>query len=239
MPLFHYPTTPPPLSVFPMLVEEIPKTISTNPSIIYFLSLVKLQALPALRNDTEELRSEKNRPKVNYNITDLLNAQQQVNYNGSGNGGVFKSSHQMQLEKLITKRLLELSRESPNPAFELPKMFAYISTHKWLNAADKKIRNGNSLAAKRILAARRNFNSYLDEEKNWIWTNTIQGVHFLFAEQKWELQATKRKVLLVLKPKVRLCCVCGSQSPYSRCGACGLYSCSVKCRRLHFESRCV
>lgn len=227
-----------------MLVEEIPKTLNTNTTTIYFLSLVNLQARPTHKSDiqTDELRGEKNRPKVNYNITDLLNAQTQVNYNsGTVNGGVFKSLHQMQLEKVITKRLLELSKESPNPTFELPKMFAYTSIHKTLSAADKKkVRHGNSLAAKRILAARRNFNSYLDEEKNWIWTNTIQGVHFLFAEQNWELAKKQKKGSLpVLKPKVRLCSVCGSRSPYSRCGACGLYSCSVKCRRLHFESRCV
>lgn len=228
-----------------MLVEEIPKAISTNSTTIYFLSLVNLQARPTLKSletQNDESRGEKNRPKVNYNITDLLNAQTQVNYNsGTVNGGVFKSSHQMQLEKVITKRLSELSKESPNPNFELPKMFSYTSIHKTLSAADKKkIRQGNSLTAKKILAARRNFNSYLDEEKNWIWTNTIQGVHFLFAEQNWEL-AKKRKKLgeSVTKPKVRLCSVCGSRSPYSRCGACGLYSCGVKCRRLHFELRCV
>lgn len=226
-----------------MLVEEIPKTLNTNSTTIYFLSLVNLQARPTHKADSQgdEPRGEKNRPKVNYNITDLLNAQTQVNYNsGTVNGGVFKSSHQMQLEKVITKRLLDLSKESPNPTFELPKMFAYTSIHKTLSAADKKkVRHGNSLAAKRILAARRNFNSYLDEEKNWIWTNTIQGVHFLFAEQNWELAKKRKKGgMPVLKPKLRLCSVCGSRSPYSRCGACGLYSCSVKCRRLHFESRC-
>lgn len=226
-----------------MLVEEIPKTISTNSTTIYFLSLINLLARPSLRStdgQPDEGRNEKNRPKVNYNITDLLNAQTQVNYNsGTGNGGVFKSSHQMQLEKVITKRLSELSRESPNPSFELPKMFAYTSIHKNLSATDKKkIRHGNSLAAKKILAARRNFNSYLDEEKNWIWTNTIQGVHFLFAEQNWELAKKRKTGEIVSKPKVRLCCVCGSSSPYSRCGSCGLYSCSVKCRRLHFELRC-
>lgn len=229
-----------------MLVEEIPKNINPNSTTVYFLSSVNLQARPTLKSvdaQTDESgRSEKNRPKVNYNITDLLNAQTQVNYNsGTVNGGVFKSSHQMQLEKVITKRLSELSKESPNPSFELPKMFAYTSIHKTLSAADKKkIRLGNSLAAKKILAARRNFNSYLDEEKNWIWTNTIQGVHFSFAEQNWELATKKRKKQgeTVLKPKVRLCSVCGSRSPYSRCGSCGLYSCNVKCRRLHFELRC-
>lgn len=230
-----------------MLVEEIPKTINPNSATIYFLSLINLQARPTQKsaeNQSEDsARSEKNRPKVNYNITDLLNAQTQLNYNsGTVNGGTFKSSHQMQLEKLITKRLTELNKESPNPTFELPKMFAYTSIHKTLSAADKKkIRHGNSLAAKKILAARRNFNSYLDEEKNWIWTNTIQGVHFSFAEQNWELASKKRKGYSepVLKPKVRLCSMCGSRSPYSRCGACGLYSCSVRCRRLHFELRCV
>lgn len=231
-------------SSFLMLVEEVPKQALKNSSTVYFLSLVSLLARPYFKNaDSEDAnRNSKNRPKVNYNLTDLLNAQTQANYNsGTVASGVFKSSQQMQLERLISKRLGELSKETPNSNFELPKTFGYTSIHKNLSAADKKkIRLGNTPSTKRILAARRNLNSYFEEEKNLISINTILGVNYSFAEQNENLEnpSKKRKIERLFKPKVKLCCVCGSSSSYSRCESCGQYSCSVRCKRLHHDLRC-
>lgn len=231
-----------------MLVEEVPKQALKSSSTIYFLSLVNLLARPYFKASDaageDANRNPKNRPKVNYNLTDLLNAQTQANYNsGTVASGMYKSSQQMQLERLISKRLGELSKETPNGNFELPKTFGYTSIHKNLSAADKKkIRLGNTPSTKRILAARRNLNSYFEEEKNLISINTILGVNYSFAEQNESVEtpAKKRKVgERVFKPKVKLCSICGSSSSYSRCDLCGQYSCSVRCIRLHHELRCV
>lgn len=233
-----------------MLVEEIPRNTLSNGSTIYFLSLINLSARPSAKSHDaaggdEANRNSKGRSKVNYNLTDLLNAQTQANYNASAiNGGAYKSSQQLQLEKLLVKRFGELSKESPNSNFEIPKTFNYNSIHKNVLAADKKkVRLGNTPSTKRILAARRNLNSYFEEEKNLISINTILGVNFQFAEQNDGLleggPTKKRKTgERVFKPKVKLCCICGNNSEYSRCGLCGLYSCSVGCIRLHHELRC-
>lgn len=233
-----------------MLVEEIPKSNDKNNSTIYFSSSINLSARPTYKNfdsanGDDANRNSKSRPKVNYNLTDLLNAQTQANYsNGTITSGNFKSSQQLQLEKLIVKRLGELSKETPVPNFEIPKTFGYTSIHSKGTAADKKkVRLGNTPSTKKILAARRNLNSYFEEEKNLISINTILGVNFLFAEQNDELlqgaSAKKRKVgEKVFKPKTKLCCICGSKSSYSRCSNCGLYSCSVRCIRLHHDLRC-
>lgn len=226
-----------------MLVEEIPRKLQSNLSTIYFLSLVNIQAraTPKLQEHGEEHRNNKARPKVNYNLTELLNAQTQVNYNnGSVKGGAFKSSHQIQLERFISKRFADLGKETPGGNFELPKSFMYSSIHRHKSVQDKKtVRLGNTPSTKRILAARRNLNSYFEEEKNLISINTILGVNYSFAEQNNDdVNGKRRKLSGVLKPKVKLCCICGSQSPYSRCDHCGLYSCSVRCIRLHHELRC-
>lgn len=234
------------LHLLPMLVEEIPKQSLANSSTIYFLSLVNLLARPYFKageNGEDANRNLKNRPKVNYNLTDLLNAQTQANYNsGSVASGVYKSSQQMQLERLVSKRLTELSKETPSGNFDLPKSFGYTSIHKNVSAADKKkMRIGNTPSTKRILAARRNLNSYFEEEKNLISINTILGVNYSFAEQSDVGEPPAKKMKRgerVFKPKVKLCCVCGNSSGYSRCGQCGLYSCSVRCIRLHHELRC-
>lgn len=226
-----------------MLVEEVPKQTQASSSSVYFLSLVNLSARPFSKAfEGDENRNSKNRPKVNYNLTDLLNAQTQVNYsNGSVNSGVFKLSQQMQLERLISKRLGDLSKETPNSNFEIPKSFGYTSIHKSLSGGDKKkIRLGNTPSTKRILAARRNLNSYFEEEKNLISINTILSVNYSFAEQQdFGTDSKRRKTERRFKPKVKLCCICGGQSHYSRCASCGLYSCSVRCNRLHLELRCV
>lgn len=228
-----------------MLVEEIPKRINQNSQTIYFLSLVNLQARPSAKSDgngEDANRNNKSRAKVNYNLTDLLNAQTQANYSGGTiTSGVYKSSQQIQLERFISKRLGEVSRETPNGNFELPKTFAYTSIHKHMSAADKKkIRLGNTPSTKRILAARRNLNSYMEEEKNLISINTILGVNYAFADQQLETSGDKKRQNrgANFKPKVKLCLMCGSRSNYSRCGDCGLYSCSVRCLRLHRELRC-
>lgn len=223
-----------------MLVEEVPKTTLANSSTIYFSSLVNLSARPTSKNaDGEVNRGSSARPKVNYNLTDLFNAQTQVNQNNNLASGSYKSSHQVQLERLISKRLGDLSKESPNSNFELPKTFLYTSIHKQLSADEKKkVRIGNTPSTKRILAARRNLNSYYEEEKNLISINTILGVNFSFAEQSEDRPKRRKTGERVFKPRVKLCCVCGMNSNYSRCGSCGLYSCSVRCIRLHHESRC-
>ncbi|OBA22578.1 hypothetical protein METBIDRAFT_38928 [Metschnikowia bicuspidata var. bicuspidata NRRL YB-4993] len=232
-----------------MLVEEVPKQGPTNSSTVYFSSLVNLQARSSAKSadagarDDASHRNSKSRPKVNYNLTELLNAQTQANYsNGTVSSGVYKSSQQMQLEKIVSKRLAELGKETPNDNFELPKTFSYTSIHKHLSAADKKkLRLGNTPSTKKILAARRNLNSYFEEEKNLISINTILGVNFSFAEQRNDADSDAKRLKTTsgaYKPKLKLCCICGSCSNYSRCGNCGLYSCSVRCLGLHYELRC-
>lgn len=230
-----------------MLVEEVPKQNDKNSLTIYFLSLINLLARPAAKHYDSSAaedanRNSKNRPKVNYNLTDLLNAQTQANYsNGTITSGNFKSLQQLQLEKLIVRRLGELSKETPNANFEIPKTFGYTSIHTGPSGG-KKVRLGNTPSTKKILAARRNLNSYFEEEKNLISINTILGVNFSFAEQNDELLQSslkKRRVgERVVKPKAKICCICGTLLAYSRCSDCGLYSCSVRCIRVHHESRC-
>lgn len=207
-----------------MLVEEVPKS-TANGSTVYFSSSINLSARPAFRE--EDGQPKKARAKVNYNLTDMMNAQIQAHANHDRNAPL-KLSEQLQLERVVNKRLVELNRELP--AFDLPKNFAYRMP------GDTKTRLGNTPSTKRILAARRNLNSYFEEERNLISVNTILSVHYQFVDP----QDTdgKAKAARVAKRRVRLCCVCGMTSPYSRCGDCGMYSCSVRCNRLHKELRC-
>lgn len=205
-----------------MLVEEIPRNSLANPLTLYFSLLVNLAARPA--KTTDENRGQKKRQKVNYNLTDLLNAQTQTNV--THNPGEFKTLQQVQLERLVDKRLTELGRETQS--FDT-RHFQYTSIHELLAR-----RVGNTPLTKRILAARRNLNSYFEEEKNLISINTILGVNYAFVEQNGGvLQRRRRRRDRVFKPKVKLCHFCGQQSNYSRCRACGLFVCSVRCNLEH------
>lgn len=220
-----------------MLVEEIPKKNQSNSSTIYFSSSINLTARRNNRiDDSEEQQSNKGRAKVNYNVNHLMLAQTLANDIQSPSS--LKSAQQVQLERVISKRLTELNKD-PNPPFDLPKGFEYKSIHSGHDAKSNKSRLGNTPTTKRILAARRNLNSYFEEERNLISINSILNLNYQFVDFSLFEQTKKRKIDHVNKPKLRLCCVCGNKSSYTRCNLCGLYSCSVKCNRLHNESRCV
>lgn len=203
-----------------MLVEEIPKSVNPNTSIVYFSSSINLTARPTARQQNEE--SNTKRAKVNYNVNLLMNAQ--TSANDQVDTGPLKSVQQIQLERIISKRFLELNKEPP---FELPKNFTY-------NVHGKKKTIGNTPTTKKILSARRNLNSYFEEERNLISINTILGLNFQFIE----IESKKDKPAKRIKPKVKLCCMCGENSSYARCGSCGLFCCSVGCNNLHNELRC-
>ncbi|CAN3353575.1 hypothetical protein DICA3_F31956 [Diutina catenulata] len=203
-----------------MLVEEVPKTTRTG-STIYFSSSINLTARPQRRALTDEdaNQSSNKRAKVNYNLTQLMNAQISAREQSQAQ---IKSAQQISLERIISKRLAELNKDPP---FEFPRSFE----------ADK--RAGNTPSTKKILTARRNLNSYFEEERNLISVNTILNSCYQFVDFS-EFEKSSEKPV-VHRPKVRLCCICGGSSEYSRCSSCGLYSCSVRCMRLHNESRCV
>lgn len=236
-----------------MLVEEVPKMAQTQSSTVYFSSLINLTARPSSRHltpfdrstpDLEEAQSGrggKSRPKVNYNLNDLMNAQTQT-VETPASKGPLKSAHQVQLEKIMTKRLTELTKDTT--PFELPKGYAYQSIHS--NSADKKLsRLGNTPSTKKILAARRNLSLYFEEERNLLSINLILQVNYQFVDNTPEKPKMKKKKTGLTYPRrtfklrLRLCCICGDQSNYSRCSLCGLFSCSVRCNRFHNELRCI
>lgn len=247
-----------------MLVEEVPKAGHSGSSTVYFTSSINLTArsnaftrqnqllLDALdgesgeNSDANKGRLSKIRGKVNYNLNDLMNAQTQTTTSSNRNGPL-KSSQQLQLEKLVSRRLVDLNKETSHSSFELPKNFNYQSIH-FTNSNDpnkKKSRLGNTPTTKKILAARRNLNSYFEEERNLISINSILSVNFQFIESEPEAHASKKtkansqRNLLVFKPRLKLCCICGLNSNYTRCVNCGLFYCSVRCNRLHQELRCI
>ncbi|KAG7193319.1 uncharacterized protein KQ657_000733 [Scheffersomyces spartinae] len=225
-----------------MLVEEIPKTSNANSNTIYFSSLINLLARPtSLRhsnlNSTDDgdgtSRGSKNRPKVNYNLTDLANKSI-----GNDSGSGLKSQQLLQLEKLITKRLTELHKESSVP-FEIPKNLSFHGGGK------AKARPGNTPTTKRIISARRNLNLYFEEEKDYLALNAILTRAYQFADpndgatsQKVKKQKSMISTKRAFKPKLKLCCICGNKSDYTRCFKCGLFSCSVRCNKVHVQLRC-
>lgn len=252
-----------------MLVEEVPKSAHSGNSTVYFSSLINLTARSSAfsrqnqaaydsiqssgqdQDDGNQSGNKKSRGKVNYNLNDLMNAQTQnsSNSNNLGKNGPLKSTQQIQLEKIVSKRLLELNKETSHNFFELPKNFAYQSIHsnknRQINENSKKSRLGNTPTTKKILAARRNLNSYFEEERNLMSVNTILSVNFQFIDQNESDHNLKRKAKndefrsKPFKPRLKLCCICGLNSNYSRCVNCGLFSCSVQCNRLHQELRCI
>ena len=187
----------------------------------------------------------KGRAKVNYNLNQLFNAQTQTK--AQRDSGPSKSAQQIQLERAVQKRLNELNQESIGKSFELPKNFQYNSIHSSgdnnRSNMSHKSRLGNTPATKRILAARRNLNLYYDEERNILIINTILTSNYQFIDYDEGNNNTnkgniKKQKLGNSRPKLRLCCVCGSKSNYARCSACGLYYCCVRCNNLHLELRC-
>lgn len=247
-----------------MLVEEVPKSNNSGTSTVYFTSSINLTArsnafsrqnqllLDAIDGDAGENGDAnkgrlKIRGKVNYNLNDLMNAQTQTTTNINRNSPL-KSSQQLQLEKIVSRRLVDLNKETTHSSFELPKNFNYQSIH-FSSSNDpnkKKSRLGNTPTTKKILAARRNLNSYFEEERNLISINSILSVNFQFIEQnESETQASKKAKSnnqpnsVIFKPRLKLCCVCGLNSNYTRCVNCGLFYCSVRCNRLHQELRCI
>lgn len=234
-----------------MLVEEIPKGSNAHSSTIYFSSSINLTARLIIPKGVDTGGEEtpvgvnkKGRTKVNYNLNQLMNAQVQVNQDTSsraGNGPL-KTTQQVQLERLVAKRLTELNQESSTKGFELPKNFTYNSIHSSSSTHKKshKSRLGNTPTTKRILSARRNLNLYFEEERNLISVNTILALNYQFVDfTDMEKKSKKARIdSRIYRPKLRLCCICGSKSNYSRCKLCGLYFCSVKCNNLHQQLRC-
>lgn len=224
-----------------MLVEEVPKSTNSNTSTIYFSSSINLTARLLGKSSTGESSTgssnKKGRAKVNYNLNQLMNAQTQTN-EPTNKTGTLKSTQQVQLERLVSKRLVDLSQETSTKGFELPKNFTYTSIHsKGSEKVSHKSRLGNTPNAKRILAARRNLNLYFEEERNLISINTILTLNHQFVDFT-DIDKNKRRKVERIRPKIRLCSICGNKSNYSRCPLCGLYYCSVKCNNLHQELRC-
>lgn len=235
-----------------MLVEEIPKGSNSNSSTIYFSSSINLTARLIIpkedatsQGDAPAVVNKKGRAKVNYNVTQLMNAQVQLNQEtslrGGSGAGPLKTTQQLQLERLVSKRLSELNQESSSKGFELPKNFTYntihsSSTHK----KSHKSKLGNTPTTKRILSARRNLNLYFEEERNLMSVNTILALNYQFVDFA-DVERKSKKARIdsrIYRPKLRLCCICGSKSNYSRCRLCGLYFCCVKCNNLHQQLRC-
>lgn len=217
----HLTTSHTPSSSHPptMLVEEVPKT-NPNSLTVYFSLLINLTARPQRRalGEDEAPSSSTKRAKVNYNLTQLMQAQVQAREQSQAQ---IKLAQQISIERLVLKRLRDLNND---PQFDLPRTFE----------ADKRI--GNTPSTKKILTARRNLNLYFEEERNLMLVNTILNLCYQFIDfSEFE---KKKKPEVVKKHKLRLCCMCGSLLSYLRCPLCGLYSCSVRCNRLHLDSRC-
>lgn len=230
-----------------MFVEEIPSGANAKTSTVYFSSSINLTARPGStrhaesQGNAEGSATKKARTKVNYNLTLLMNAQTEAN-KATESAGPMKSAQQIQMERLTSKRLTELAKDSLHTGFELPKNFQYNSIHSKNKAQKPSARLGNTPTTKKILLARRNLNLYFEEERNLIAINTILGLNYQFLENTdMDLVNTKRGkgAATRFKPRIKLCCICGSQSHYLRCYTCGLFTCGVRCNNLHNELRCV
>lgn len=208
-----------------MLVEEIPKRTNANSSTIYFTSSINLTARPSRNQDNGDKPQQK-KAKINYNLNDLMNAQIQSDQPQAT--GPLKSSQQLTLERLATKRVLDLSKEGVASNFELPKNFVY-------KGKDVNKRQGNTPSTKKILAAKRNLNLYFEEERNLVSLNSILSLNYQYLDR---YDYSKKKVIKPIRPRLKLCCICSNISNYARCANCGLFYCSIKCSRLHLESRC-
>lgn len=237
-----------------MLVEEVPKTGGSKSTTVYFSSSINLSARPsafaAKYQDGQDQddsgnsninRHSKGRPKVNYNLNHLMNRQTQAN-DYQTNTGPLKSAQQIQLERLISKRMNELNKETTVNTFEIPKNFSFQNVN---SGSDKrKARQGNTPSTKKILSSRRNLNLFFEEERNLIAINSILSLDYQFIDQidsttDSTSNSKKRKLNeRTFKPRLRLCCICGANSSYARCTNCGLFACSVKCNKLHEDLRC-
>lgn len=219
-----------------MLVEEIPKS-NVSSSTIYFSSSINLTARPWRKggdsaSGTSDEPANKPRPKVNYNVNQLMLAQTQAN--DVTTAASLKSNQQIQLERLVNKRIVELS--SPSTSFDLPKNFHYKSIHTSHHRKSINSKLGNTPTTKKILSAKRNLNLYFEQERNLISVNTILNLNYQFIDFE---RSGEAKANSIIKPKLRLCCICGNVSNYTRCNLCGLFRCSVKCNTLHNELRCL
>lgn len=227
-----------------MLIEEVPKKTNSNSSTIYFSSSINLTARPNSRinqnNNDELIQPQSKKQKINYNLNDLMNAQIQSNDN-SQTSGPLKSAQQLALERLATKRMLELSKEANVTNFELPKNFEY---NKQLKGKPTTSKQGSTPGTKKILSARRNLNSYFEEERDLMAINSILSLNYQYLDQLDSYNSAvndkskKAKKEKLFRPRIKLCCICSNVSNYARCGTCGLFYCSIRCNRVHHESRC-
>lgn len=226
-----------------MLIEEVPKKTNANSSTIYFSSSVNLTARPNARinqsNHDDVVQPQAKKTKINYNLNDLMNAQIQTNDSNQVSGPL-KSSQQLSLERLATKRVLEMSKEGNITNFELPKNFEY---NKQLHGKSNSSRQGTTPGTKKILSARRNLNLYFEEERDLMAINSILSLNYQYLDQldSYNSTATKGKNHhndKLFRPRIKLCCICSNISNYARCGLCGLFYCSIRCNRVHQDSRC-
>lgn len=225
-----------------MLVEEVPKNRDTKSTTIYFSSSVNLSARAPVYtaednpqddgDDRNGHRHIKSRPKVNYNLTHLMNVQTQAN-EAQKTLEEFKSSHQVQMERYVNKRIGELARDTLEASKNM--------TIDTFDPSDKKrARQGNTPTTKKILSSKRTLNLLFEEERDILCINSILSLNYQFVDQI-DTSLYKRKnekEFKRVRPRLKLCCICGSISSYSRCADCGLYSCSVRCNRMHQEVRC-
>lgn len=213
-----------------MFVEEVPKKSNANSSTIYFTSSINLTARPSRINHETDVQPVAKKAKINYNLNDLMTAQLQSN-DSQQSAGPLKSSQQITLERLTSKRLLELSKEGPVTNFELPKNYESKNNNK-------KNKQGNTPGTKKILSAKRNLNSYFEEERNLVSINSILSLNYQYLDQYDYLSSKKNKKEKIFRPRIKLCCICSNVSNYARCHICGLFFCSIKCNRVHQDSRC-
>lgn len=228
-----------------MLIEEVPKKTNSNSSTIYFSSSINLTARPNSRfnqnNQDEISQPQSKKAKINYNLNDLMNAQIQSNDNNQSSGPL-KSAQQLSLERLATRRMLELSKEGNVNNFDLPKNFEYKKQQ--VGNKSNSSRQGSTPGTKKILSARRNLNLYFEEERDLMAINSILSLNYQYLDQLDSYNSVvsnKDKNKLhekLFRPRIKLCCICSNISNYARCTSCGLFYCSIRCNRIHHESRC-
>ncbi|EGV60149.1 hypothetical protein CANTEDRAFT_116216 [Yamadazyma tenuis ATCC 10573] len=226
-----------------MLIEEIPTKRNANSSTVYFTSSINISARPTSRlnqqNSEAQNQPKAKKTKINYNLNDLMNKQIQSSDSSQLSSGPLKSSQQLTLERSATKRLLDLSKETSQSTFDLPKNFEYK------NRAGKGTgsRQGNTPGTKKILSARRNLNSYFEEERNLVSINSILGLNYQYLDQldstDTNNKGKKNSPTKLSRPRIKLCCICSNLSSYARCNSCGLFFCKIQCYKLHQESRCL
>lgn len=153
------------------------------------------------------------RPKAK-SISEELEAEL-IDLTGKSSGGNISTISIAELRK-AQRRFDELNREnySENVRIEIPKNVTGLIVHRNTNAG---------AVVKRSLISKKGWSNFTDElNKN-------------------DLKLISNDGPLEVKPNAlqfeKLCTICGGVS-YSSCIKCGARVCSVKCQRIHNETRC-